>query len=131
MIRLAKALCAVALLAACTSTPPEGEPTSARAAQARFDAICAGRPESGILVRALRDISGDTAVEPVEPRDFLDRIPWHLRPAPPGAASALRGGGRRWSGGGWFGGSVVQAVAYFDRDGRVLGCRSTLLHDGP
>ncbi|MBL8699905.1 MAG: hypothetical protein JNK67_16125 [Alphaproteobacteria bacterium] len=124
---------AAALLAACANGGGDGPPATARQAQARFDTLCAARPDRATIDRALLEISGDQAIETVGQRDLLRAIPWHLRPAPPGTASALKGGGRRWSSGGipLFGASFVAAAVYLDGEGRVLGCRSTLLHDGP
>lgn len=109
------------------------EPTTARAAQAQFDALCATRPERAAMERALQTISGDQAIETVVQREFLAKLGWHLRPSPPGAASALKGGGKRFSGSGLplLGQSFVGAAVYLDGDGRVLGCRSSILYDGP
>lgn len=130
--RAATAACLLHLTA-CVSAPPEGPPTTAREAQAAFDALCAARPPRAEMEMALRALSADGAIETVAQRDFVRAIPWHLRPPPPGSASALRAGGKRWAGSGipLFGGSFVAAAVYLDAEDRVRGCRSSLLHDGP
>ncbi|MBM3522924.1 MAG: hypothetical protein FJX57_08210 [Alphaproteobacteria bacterium] len=132
-IRRAATAACLLLLSTCASPAPEGQPTTARAAQAKFDALCATRPSRAEMEAALRALSADDTIETVAQRDFVRAIPWHLRPPPPGAASALRAGGKRWAGSGvpLFGGSFVAAAVYLDGEDRVRSCRSSLLHDGP
>lgn len=133
LLRHVAGLGALLVVAGCAASPPDGAPTTAREAQAQFDALCATRPSRAAMESALRGISGDQAIEVVGARDFQRLIPWYLRPPPPGTANALRGGGKRWGSGGVpvFSGSFVAAAVFLDADDRVRGCRSSVLHDGP
>jgi len=121
------------LLWSCAGEFPEGNPRTARAARADFDARCATRPPREVIESNLRELTGDSTVRTIERRDFENDVPWQLRPVPPGTVSALRGGGKRFGNSGFLGigAEFVAAVAYLDGEGKILGCRSDTFFDGP
>lgn len=121
------------VLGSCAGVTPEGKPQTARAARADFDTRCATRPPRAVIESNLRELTADATVRTIERRDFEKDLPWQLRPVPPGTVSALRGGGKRFGNSGFLGigTEFVAAVAYFDGEGNLLGCRSDTFFDGP